>query len=202
MCLLVDFGILCSPTNELQQNSNTSSREDNIPQILTWLCQRFFTFIFDLCGLLSVKTVIRKQQLKQCKFPVDQSALPPIPDRFYIISMEFLSLSRRRSSTRNVPINKERGETDVFAGYLECVIVDFCNQLSSAILPTELCDIQSLSILKHKVKVAQYNNFVATHSIFESLILKKLTIMVNHFHTIITHRLKCIYDVIFLEIGI
>ena len=34
MCLLVDFGIpLCSSTNELKQNSNTSSREDYIPQI-------------------------------------------------------------------------------------------------------------------------------------------------------------------------
>ena len=32
--------------------------------------------------------------------------------------MEFLSLSRRRSSARNVPIDEERGETDVFAGYL------------------------------------------------------------------------------------
>ena len=38
MCLLVDFGILlCSSTNELQQDSNTSSREDYIPQILTVL---------------------------------------------------------------------------------------------------------------------------------------------------------------------
>ena len=34
----------------------------------------------------------------------------------YIISMEFLSLSRRRSSARNVP-SGERGETDVFAGF-------------------------------------------------------------------------------------
>ena len=32
--------------------------------------------------------------------------------------MEFLSLSRRRSSARNVPISEERGETDVFAGYV------------------------------------------------------------------------------------
>ena len=31
--------------------------------------------------------------------------------------MEFLSLSRRRSSARNVLSNEERGETDVFAGY-------------------------------------------------------------------------------------
>ena len=37
-CLLVDFGkVLCSSANELQQNSNASSREDYIPQILTIL---------------------------------------------------------------------------------------------------------------------------------------------------------------------
>ena len=35
-CLLVDFGkVLCSSANELQQNSNASSREEYIPQILT-----------------------------------------------------------------------------------------------------------------------------------------------------------------------
>ena len=40
MCLLVGFGkVLCSSANELQQNSNTSSREDYIPQILTVLLQ-------------------------------------------------------------------------------------------------------------------------------------------------------------------
>ena len=40
MCLLVGFGILlCSSTNELQQNSNTSSRENYIPQILTVLLE-------------------------------------------------------------------------------------------------------------------------------------------------------------------
>ena len=33
-----------------------------------------------------------------------------------VISMEFLSLSRRRSSARNVLSDEERGETDVFAG--------------------------------------------------------------------------------------
>ena len=31
--------------------------------------------------------------------------------------MEFLSLSRRCSSARNVPSGEERGEMDVFAGY-------------------------------------------------------------------------------------
>ena len=35
MCLLVDFGkVLCLSANELQQNSNASSRADYIPQIL------------------------------------------------------------------------------------------------------------------------------------------------------------------------
>ena len=33
---LVDFGkVLCSSANELQQNSNASSREEYIPQVLT-----------------------------------------------------------------------------------------------------------------------------------------------------------------------
>ena len=31
--------------------------------------------------------------------------------------MEFMSLSRRRSSQWNVPSGEQRGETDVFAGY-------------------------------------------------------------------------------------
>ena len=36
--LLVDFAkLLCSNANELQQNSNASSREEYIPQILTVL---------------------------------------------------------------------------------------------------------------------------------------------------------------------
>ena len=39
-CLLVDFGkVLCSSPNELQQNSNASSREEYIPQILTVLLE-------------------------------------------------------------------------------------------------------------------------------------------------------------------
>ena len=44
-CLLVDFGkVLCSSTNELQQDSNASSREDYIPQMLTVLLEilRFY----------------------------------------------------------------------------------------------------------------------------------------------------------------
>ena len=39
-CLLVDFSeVLCSSANELQQNSNASSREDYIPEILTVLLE-------------------------------------------------------------------------------------------------------------------------------------------------------------------
>ena len=38
--LLIDFGkLLCPSANELQQNSNASSREDYIPQILTLLLE-------------------------------------------------------------------------------------------------------------------------------------------------------------------
>ena len=43
------------------------------------------------------------------------SASDQISDRFYVISMEILSQSRRRSSSRNVPSGEERGETAVFA---------------------------------------------------------------------------------------
>ena len=36
----------------------------------------------------------------------------------YIISVEFPSLSCRRSSTRNIPSGEEREEADFLAGYL------------------------------------------------------------------------------------
>ena len=46
MCLLVGFGkLLCSSAHELQQNSNTSSREDYIPQILTVLLEILYVYI-------------------------------------------------------------------------------------------------------------------------------------------------------------
>ena len=45
---------------------------------------------------------------------------PWLPDSFktliYIISMEFLSLSHRRSSSQKVPSHEEQGETSVSAG--------------------------------------------------------------------------------------
>ena len=61
---------LRSSVNELQQNSNASSREEYIPRILTVLKKDSF----DLCGLLSV---IRKQQLRQYNYNVHQSELLP-----------------------------------------------------------------------------------------------------------------------------
>ena len=57
--LLVDFGkVLCSSANELQQNSNASSREDYIPQILTIRDSSCLHLSFAAFSLLSV---IRKQ---------------------------------------------------------------------------------------------------------------------------------------------
>ena len=45
-CLLVDFGeVLCSCANELQQNSNASSREHYILQILTVLLEILRVYI-------------------------------------------------------------------------------------------------------------------------------------------------------------
>ena len=45
-CLLVHFGkVLCSSANELQQNSNASSREEYIPQILTVLLEILHVYI-------------------------------------------------------------------------------------------------------------------------------------------------------------
>ena len=49
LCFLVDFGkVLCSSAKELQQNSNTSSREDYIPQILTVLLEILCVYIWPL----------------------------------------------------------------------------------------------------------------------------------------------------------
>ena len=46
MCPLVDFGeVLCSSAKELQQNSNTSSREDYNPQIFTVLLEILHIYI-------------------------------------------------------------------------------------------------------------------------------------------------------------
>ena len=53
-CPLVDFGkVLCSSANKLQRNSNASSREDYIPQILTVLLEIHHVYIWPLCPFVS-----------------------------------------------------------------------------------------------------------------------------------------------------
>jgi len=53
-CLLVDFGeVLCSSANELQQNSNASSREDYIPKILTILLEILCVYVWPFVFCLS-----------------------------------------------------------------------------------------------------------------------------------------------------
>ena len=70
---------------------------------------------FDLCSLLPVnlKTIDKTMQLLH--HPI--RAYDWIPDRFYIISMEFLSLSRRGSSSWNISSREKRGDMAVFPGY-------------------------------------------------------------------------------------
>ena len=110
--LLINFTkALCSSANELQQNSNASSREEYAPPILTVL-RLHLTFVA-FCLL----PVIRKQ--------------------FYVISMEFLSLSRRNYSSRNVLSGETRGETAVFAGYVKFKLIFLMSANLLVIMPQE-----------------------------------------------------------------
>ena len=73
-CLLVNFSaVLCSSANELQWNSNATSREDYFPQILTVLLEIFRVYIWPLWPF--VLSVIHKEEPKHCNYSVDQSAL-------------------------------------------------------------------------------------------------------------------------------
>ena len=71
-------------------------------------------------------SVIRKQWVKQYNYYVDQSELP---DKFYVISMEFLSLSRRRFSWQNVLGGEEQREMAVFAGKFVCRFGDYESEI-------------------------------------------------------------------------
>ena len=89
--LLVDFGkVLCSSANELQKT-----------QILTILSE-IHRLSFRLCGLLSFvcHSYTIAKIMKLLRRPI--SASDRILDRFCVISVEFLSLGSRRSSSRNV----------------------------------------------------------------------------------------------------
>ena len=62
MFLLVDFDkVLCSSVNELQQNSDASSREDFIPQILAVLLEIHCIYIILTFAPFCLLSVIRKQ---------------------------------------------------------------------------------------------------------------------------------------------
>ena len=62
-CLLVDFGkVLCSSANELQQNSNASSREDYIPQILTVLLEILRVYIWPLWPFVFCLSFVNNSQ--------------------------------------------------------------------------------------------------------------------------------------------
>ena len=107
--LLVDFGkVLCASMNELQQNSNASFR-GQIPQILTEI---HHVYIWPLCPFVFCLSTIAKI-MYQPRRPISAST-DLIQNRFYVISMEFLSLSHRRSFAWNVPSSEERGEMFFF----------------------------------------------------------------------------------------
>ena len=96
-CLLVDFGkVLCSSANELQQNSNASSREEYIPQILTVLLEILRVYIWPLWPFVFWLSFINNSQ--------NNVTTPSTNQRFW------------PDSSRNVPRGEERGETNVFAG--------------------------------------------------------------------------------------
>ena len=60
-CLLVNFSaVLCSSANELQWNSNATSREDYFPQILTVLLEIFRVYIWPLWPFVSCLSFINK----------------------------------------------------------------------------------------------------------------------------------------------
>ena len=78
---------------------NASFTEEYIPQILTALWP--FVVKQYTCNTTSTMPIRAPDQ---------------IPDRFYIISMELMSLMHRRLSWQKVPSGKEQGEMAVFAG--------------------------------------------------------------------------------------
>ena len=98
------------------------------------------------------------------------SAFDRIPDRFYVISMEFLSLSRRRSSTQNIPSSEEQGETDVFAGYLPHV-----STLSEKGAANQLIDHMTTNDLHMPLQSAYKQN----HSTESALLKVKNDILLN-----------------------
>ena len=71
--------------------------------------------------------------------------------------MEFLSLNRRRSSSRNVPSGEERGETDVFAGYHFHIWMDTLKRIEEIIQQNAYPNL-ILDALKRIEKIIQENS--------------------------------------------
>ena len=61
--------------------------------------------------------------------------LPVICKQFYVISTEFLSLSRRRYFSRNVLSGEKRGETAVFADYVKFKLIFLISATILVIMP-------------------------------------------------------------------
>ena len=106
-CLLVNFGKVLCCVHLPMSSSETQMLlpEKTIFHKYGLFCQRFFAFTDDV---KSVRNPVRSADWSTEQLHCFSSCLR---------MTEFLSLSRRRSSARNVPIGEERGETDVFAGY-------------------------------------------------------------------------------------
>ena len=90
-----------------------SSTKEYIPQVeLFW--SRPLTSMA-ICLL----SFVRKQQLKQILLCWPIRAPDQIPNRFYVISMEFTLLKRGHLSWRNIPSNEEPGEKAVLCLFPE-----------------------------------------------------------------------------------
>ena len=129
-CLMVDFGkMLCSSANELQQNSNASSRKDYIPQILTVLLEVLRVYIWPKTMLLQRRPISAwacptapPSAFFSAPFYLrsPQSSISrDWPDSGQILRHQYgISVAKSQTFLRaNVPSGEERGETDVFAGY-------------------------------------------------------------------------------------
>ena len=124
ICSILRFSwsILVKCCVHLQRSSSKTLRlplERNIFHKYWLFCYRFLSFTFDLCSLAFFFSVIRNNSKNNVTTPSSNQRLyDRIQDRLYVFSMEFLSLSRRRSSSRNVPSDEEREETSVLVGYI------------------------------------------------------------------------------------
>ena len=88
-----------------------------------WLfCYRFLTFTFDPRSLAFFLSVIRNNSKNNVTTPSSNQSL--WPDSGQTSRHQYgISVSRRRSSSRNVPGGEEREERAVFAGYILYLLI-------------------------------------------------------------------------------